>query len=127
MRGARQVGKTNAVENFARTNFQEYVYLNLEKNVDAEIFQGVVSAADLVQTIQLRTGKKIIPGSTFLFIDEIQYSAAAMTQLRYLYEELPALHVAAAGSLLEAKMKREGFSFPVGRVEYCYMHPVRFD
>ncbi|MCP5046829.1 MAG: hypothetical protein GY940_06635, partial [bacterium] len=46
--------------------------------------------------------------------------------MRYFFEELPGLHVMAAGSLLEIKIKEEGFSFPVARVEYCYMHPVTF-
>jgi uncharacterized protein len=50
-----------------------------------------------------------------------------MNQLRYFYEEIPELHVIAAGSLLEVKIRSEGFSFPVGRVEYCYMYPVTFD
>ncbi len=50
-----------------------------------------------------------------------------MTQLRYLYEEIPDLHVIAAGSLLEVKLKQDGLSIPVGRVEYCYMYPVTFD
>lgn len=49
-----------------------------------------------------------------------------MTQMRYFYEEVPGLHVMAAGSLLEIKIKQEGFSFPVGRVEYCYMFPATF-
>lgn len=50
-----------------------------------------------------------------------------MLQLRYFYEEFPELHIIAAGSLLEIKIEKEGFSFPVGRVEYCYMYPVSFD
>ena len=126
IRGARQVGKTVAATLFGNKNFKDMVVLNLEKDEYLSMFQRLMPIPDLIQLIQLRTGKKIIPGSTLLFIDEIQNSQIAMTQMRYFYEELPELHVIAAGSLLEVKIKKEGFSFPVARVEYCYMYPVTF-
>jgi predicted AAA+ superfamily ATPase len=120
------VGKTVAVELFGEKFFKDVIILNLEKDENLSMFQRVLPIPDLVQLIQLRTGKKIIPGSTLLFFDEIQNSQAAMTQMRYFFEEMPELHVMAAGSLLEIKIRKEGFSFPVARVEYCYMHPVTF-
>ncbi|UCH96674.1 MAG: ATP-binding protein [Candidatus Aminicenantes bacterium] len=126
IRGARQVGKTVAITLFGQKNFKDVIVLNLEKDEFSSMFQRLMPISELVQLIQLRTGKKIIPGSTLLFIDEIQNSQIAMTQMRYFYEELPQLHVMAAGSLLEVKIKKEGFSFPVARVEYCYMYPVTF-
>lgn len=126
VRGARQVGKTAAVTMFGEKNFKDVVVLNLEKDEYSSMFQRLLPIPDLIQLVQLRTGRKIVPGSTLLFIDEIQNSQAAMTQMRYFFEEMPELHVMAAGSLLEVKIKKEGFSFPVGRVEYCYMFPVTF-
>lgn len=126
IRGARQVGKTVAVTLFGKRFFNEIITLNLEKNENLLMFQRILPIPDLIQLIQLRTGKKIIPKTTLLFIDEIQNSQEAMTQMRYFYEDYPELHVMAAGSLLEIKIKKEGFSFPVARVEYCYMYPVTF-
>ena len=58
-------------------------------------------------------------------MDEIQESPKAIQLLRYFYEELPELHVIAAGSLLEFAMHRVK-SFPVGRIEYVYMYPLNF-
>jgi len=127
IRGARQVGKTSAVHHLGREAFETYIYINLELKDDIALFSRMYPLRELLQLIQLKFNKKIIPGSTLIFIDEVQNSAIAMNQLRYFYEEMPDLHVAAAGSLLEVKMKTEGFSFPVGRVEYCYMYPVTFD
>ncbi|MEK6690717.1 MAG: AAA family ATPase [Nitrospirota bacterium] len=127
IRGARQVGKTSAVNLFAEDSFKTYIYINLEQEDNLALFSRMNPVHELVQAIQLKFNKKIIAGATFIFIDEIQNSSIAMNQLRYFYEEMPDLHVAAAGSLLEVKMKSEGFSFPVGRVEYCYMHPVTFE
>ena len=120
------MGKTVAINLFGQRNFEDIIVLNLEKDEFSSMFQRLMPISELIQLIQLRTGKKIVPGSTLLFIDEIQNSQIAMTQMRYFYEELPELHVMAAGSLLEVKIKKEGFSFPVGRVEYCYMYPVTF-
>lgn len=127
IRGARQVGKTSAVNLFARDEFDSYIYINLEQEDNLALFSKTQPIKDVIQIIQIKYNKKIIPGKTLIFIDEIQNSDIAMGQLRYFYEEMPAVHVIAAGSLLEVKMKKEGFSFPVGRVEYCYMYPVTFD
>jgi predicted AAA+ superfamily ATPase len=127
IRGARQVGKTSAVNLFAGDSFKTYIYINLEQEDNLALFSRMNPVHELVQAIQLKFNKKIIAGATLIFIDEIQNSSIAMNQLRYFHEEMPDLHVAAAGSLLEVKMKSEGFSFPVGRVEYCYMHPVTFE
>lgn len=44
--------------------------------------------------------------------------------LRYFQEELPALHVAAAGSLMDFAMSDN--SFPVGRVQFLEMYPMTF-
>jgi len=127
VRGARQVGKTSAVNLFAEDSFKTYIYINLEQEDNLALFSRMSPVRELVQAIQLKFNKKIIPGTTLIFIDEVQNSSIAMSQLRYFYEEMPDLHVVAAGSLLEVKMKSEGFSFPVGRVEYCYMYPVTFE
>jgi predicted AAA+ superfamily ATPase len=64
-------------------------------------------------------------GETLLFIDEIQESPKAIQLLRYFYEEIPQLHVISAGSLLEFAI-RKVHSFPVGRVEFMYLHPLNF-
>ncbi|MFC1595912.1 ATP-binding protein [Candidatus Margulisiibacteriota bacterium] len=126
IRGARQVGKTVAVELFAE-EFQSFVSLNLDRNDHLQLFHNTNNVQELIQAIQLKTNIRIIPGSTLLFIDEIQNSPEAIKLLRFFYEDFPDLHVVAAGSLLEVKMAKEGFSFPVGRVEYCYMYPVSFN
>ena len=44
--------------------------------------------------------------------------------LRYFYEEMPNLHVIAAGSLLEFAIAKVGV--PVGRISMFYMYPLSF-
>jgi len=125
LRGARQVGKTTLVKDFSKT-FKNSILLNLEKPKDIGFFEDHDTVSSLVDTLFFEhniSNKNI--NNTLLFIDEIQESPKAIQLLRYFYEELPQLHVIAAGSMLEFAMKKIQ-SFPVGRVEYLYLHPLNF-
>lgn len=126
LRGARQVGKTSAVQIFAKKHFREIIHLNLEKAEHMRLFIKDLSLDDFLTVVKAEFKKSIVPGETLIFIDEIQNSPALIKLLRFFYEERPDLHVIAAGSLLEAKIEKEGFSFPVGRVEFCYLYPLNF-
>jgi predicted AAA+ superfamily ATPase len=104
LRGARQVGKTTAVELFA-DRFEKFVCLNLEKEEDGAHFKPQLPVKELLQSICLAKNVRVKPGRTLLFLDEIQEVPEAVTMLRYFYEELAdQLHVIAAGSLLETML-----------------------
>lgn len=126
IRGARQIGKTTLVQLFSK-EFDQTISLNLELAADRRNWEGEPSLDELLRNIEVSTGKKIIPGKTLLFIDEIQNEPKAIQSLRYFYEGKPQLHVIATGSLLEVALKKKGFSFPVGRVTFLYLHPLSFD
>lgn len=126
IRGARQTGKTAVVEMFAKS-FSNYIYLNLERDADKQLFEKGRDLEDIISAIELAKKKVLKEKDTLLFIDEIQNSQKALQMLRYFYEDFPDIYVIAAGSLLEAVMKREGFSFPVGRASFLYLYPVTFD
>lgn len=126
IRGARQVGKTSAVLIFARKHFKHIVHLNLEKAEHMRMFKNDLSLSEFITVIKAEFKVQVVPGETLIFIDEIQNAPSLIKLLRFFYEEQPALHVLAAGSLLEAKIEKEGFSFPVGRVEFCYLYPLDF-
>lgn len=125
LRGARQVGKTTLINQFG-TQYKNYIYLNLEKKEDYSIFTDFSNVQDIVEFLLLRFQiSKIDKSNTLLFIDEIQESINAIALLRYFYEEEKDLHVIAAGSLLEQVIKQVK-NFPVGRIEYLYVHPLNF-
>lgn len=124
IRGARQVGKTTAINMFAE-HFNQYIYLNLEKAEDRQIFEQNYSFPDLITSLFIYASKDRNGGETLIFIDEIQNSPKAIALLRYFYEETNDLFVVTAGSLLESIMDRK-ISFPVGRVEYMAIHPCSF-
>ena len=125
LRGARQTGKTCAVNEFAK-GYRQFVAFNLEKKADRELFLRHSSISDLLQAAFLRSGKDFsLRNETLIFIDEIQNAREAVEMLRYFYEEYPEIHVIAAGSLLETLFDK-GIRFPVGRVEYRVLRPVSF-
>ena len=125
LRGARQVGKTTLIHEFGKS-FSSYLYLNLENDLSADIFNTAKGVDDLLTAIYLYCNKARTTGKTLLFIDEIQNSANAISSLRYFYEEIPTLYVIAAGSLLESLLDVH-VSFPVGRVEYMAIYPCTFN
>ena len=125
LRGARQVGKTTAIDLFS-SSFDQYIYLNLEKEEDAKPFREINDTGQLLEAIFFLKNKSKQFESTLMFIDEIQEEPKAISQLRYFYEQFPDLHVIAAGSLLETVLD-ESVNIPVGRVEYKIIRPVSFD
>lgn len=125
IRGGRQVGKTWSVEEFGRDEFKATVKIDLEKRADLHLlFQGNLDSKTLLPRLEVAVGRRIVPGDTLLFLDEIQACPRALTALRYLYEGIPQLHVVAAGSLLEFALGE--ISFPVGRVQFLNMYPLTF-
>ncbi len=126
LRGARQVGKTTAVNQFG-ADFEQYIYLNLELKSDREVFEQDLSFEKLLQAIFFVKNGDPNEESTLIFIDEIQNSGRAVQYLRYFYELAPGIPVICAGSLLEVFLEKFSISFPVGRVEYLYLYPVDFE
>jgi len=125
IRGARQVGKTTVVKQFAG-DFEQFIYLNLELPEDRKPFENFINFDTLLQSLFfLRNLSLKKRDKTLIFIDEIQEVPEALHQLRYFYEDAPDLAVIAAGSMLESLFKPD-ISFPVGRIEYLVIHPVSF-
>ena len=125
LRGARQVGKTTAIKLFAK-EFDEFLYLNLEKAEERNIFEGEHPFDELLNRLFFHFGvEKDTNAKTLIFIDEIQNSPKTIALLRYFYEEANKLFVIAAESLLENILDKN-ISFPVGRVEFMAMHLCTF-
>lgn len=126
--GARQVGKTYALRELGRTNFDEYVHLDFSRDVEAStLFDGSIDPKTLVARIEAFLDVGIHPGKTLLVFDEVQLCERALTSLKYFCEDAPELHVAAAGSLLGVKINRDRYSFPVGKVDTLTLHPLNFE
>jgi len=124
LRGARQVGKTYAVRRLGG-RFKSFVEVNFERlEGAASIFEKDLIPEKIIRSLSLLLKTPIIPGETLLFLDEVQEAPRAILALRYFYEEMPNLHVIAAGSLLEFAIAKVGV--PVGRISMLYMYPLSF-
>jgi predicted AAA+ superfamily ATPase len=127
VRGARQVGKTFIIETFGREEFKTFVAINFESSsVYKQCFE-TLDPFSILNQLELLTRQKITPGETLLFLDEIQQCPKALQSLRYFKEQLPDLHLIAAGSLLEFTIRDEDFSYPVGRVQFAKLYPLSFE
>jgi predicted AAA+ superfamily ATPase len=127
LRGARQVGKTTAVRNLGKrfTHFIEINFENKDHAVVKTIFAQHSNPQIICSKLAALLGKPITAGETLLFLDEAQNCTDAISALRYFYEEMPELHVIAAGSLLEFALE-EIPSFGVGRIDSMFMYPFSF-
>lgn len=126
IRGARQIGKSSSVRHLGET-FDTFVEVNFDRQPELKtLFTHNLSPERIIRDLSAVLMKEIIPGKTLLFIDEIQECVGAITSLRYFWEEMPALHVVAAGSLLEFTLK-DIASFGVGRIRSMYMYPMTFN
>ena len=138
--GARQVGKTWLMEEFAKKLYPgDTVSVNLMKSERLrKRFEDVdLDPKTITEMISIETGKNIVPGKTLLIIDEIQEAPRALTSLKFFNEDMPELAVMAAGSLLglaisRKKKKDNGkqsakASFPVGKVEFLDVPPMTFE
>lgn len=126
LRGARQVGKSTAVRELAK-KFDTFVEINFEKQpIYKTIFQDDLDVTRIVPQISAIYGKSIQVGKTLLFLDEIQECPQAIMALRFFKEDMPELHVIAAGSLLEFALN-ELPTFGVGRIHSMFMYPMTFD
>ena len=127
IQGARQVGKTYAVERFAEDNYEEIVEINFKQTPSAcEIFTGDLTVDNMVMALRFRfPDKKIIPGKTLVFLDEIQECQEAITSLKFWAID-NRYDVIVSGSLLGIDYKRAS-SYPVGYVDYLKMYGMDFE
>ncbi len=126
IRGARQVGKTWLMKEFGKTAYQSMVYINFDNNRRMkELFSTDLDTERIIIGLELYSGDKIDPDNTLLIFDEVQEVPAALTSLKYFYENAPQYHIVCAGSLLGVAL-HEGTSFPVGKVEFMDLFPLSF-
>lgn len=126
LRGARQTGKSSSIRHLGE-QFEFYVEINLERQKQIQtLFKNDLDVRRIVAEISSITQTPVIEGRTLLFFDEIQESKEVISALRFFWEDMPNLHVIAAGSLLEFALE-EISSFGVGRINSVFMYPMSFD
>lgn len=126
--GARQVGKTYVMQELGADCFRNTVYVNFEADRRiGSFFENDIRGEAVLKVLEKYYHTKIVPDETLIIFDEIQMCERALASLKYFAEETPEYHVIAAGSLLGVALKREQFSFPVGKVQMENMYPMDFE
>ncbi len=126
IRGARQVGKSSSLRHLGES-FEHFVEVNFETHPEyIKVFHDVSDVREIATRLGTMMNTPIVEGKTLLFLDEIQACLEALHSLWAFKEDMPNLHVAAAGSLLEFALK-DMPSYGVGRIRSMFMYPMSFD
>lgn len=123
--GARQVGKTWLMQEFAKEAYKQYAYVNFEDNETLrQVFELDFDISRIITSLKWTTGVNI-DEDTLIILDEIQEAPRGITSLKYFAEKAPQYHIVAAGSLLGIAMHNND-SFPVGKVDFMHLYPLSF-
>lgn len=127
LNGARQVGKTWLLHEFAKLHYAKEAYVYCRKNEMARrIFTQDFDVERILVGLRALTGVDITPNDTLIVLDEVQDIPEAIEALKYFYEQAPQYHIAVAGSLLGLSM-HAGVSYPVGKVDEISIYPMNFE
>jgi hypothetical protein len=127
LKGARQIGKTWAMETFGKECFKYCVKFDFDRQQELKsVFQVTKDPQRLIKELTLYCDQPIIAGETLMIFDEIQECEEALNSLKYFREDAPQYHIIAAGSLLGVAVKKRKMTVPVGNVKIINMFPVTF-
>lgn len=123
--GARQIGKTFLIDEFARQEYSSHIKIDFLNDSGAiTLFGNARSADDLIERLSLRAGKAVVPGQTLIFFDEVQEAPHIITLSKYLVQD-GRFPVIMSGSMLGVELRRVQ-SLPVGYMHIVDMFPLDF-
>ena len=137
VKGARQIGKTFIIDQFGKTEYSSYIYINfIESPEQKHIFEGSLEAKEIYKRISIYLPNiNYVDNDTLIFIDEIQSCPRARTALKFLALD-NRYDVIASGSLLGlhynklVEMEKEeefSISIPVGYEREIEMFSLDFE
>lgn len=126
LKGVRQVGKTWILNEFGTRYYDNIAYFNFDEQEElVHFFETTKDVKRILQNLTMVNGSPILPEKTLVIFDEIQECNKALNTLKYFCEKAPEYHIACAGSLLGITLSRPS-SFPVGKVDFMTIYPMRF-
>ena len=127
LNGARQVGKTWLLREFAKREYKQEAYVVCRRNELArQLFSQDFDVERILRGLRALTSVDITPHETLIILDEVQDIPEAIEALKYFHEAAPEYHIAVAGSLLGISL-HENVSFPVGKVNVIDVFPMNFE
>ncbi len=127
LKGARQIGKTWAMEQFGKECFDYTAKFDFDRQKELKsVFSQSKEPVRIIKELTLYCDVPLVPGRTLIVFDEIQECEEALNALKYFCEDAPEWHIIAAGSLLGVAVKKRRMTVPVGKVQVMRMYPVTF-
>lgn len=124
--GARQVGKSTIVEEYARNHFEHFIKMDFIRNPEyVTALESAKGVDDILLRITALFGDEMVPGKTLIFFDEVQECKELITQIKYLVQEGSYTYIL-SGSLLGTVFK-DILSVPVGFMSVYRMYPLDFE
>jgi len=121
--GARQVGKTWLVREFAKKHYENYIEMDFYQYKEyGGFFKQDLDPRRIIKAIEARFRTTINPEKTLVFFDEIQESEEAKNSLKYFCDSAKEYNIIAAGSFLGVA----GGQFPVGKTDSITIYPMSF-
>ncbi|MFQ6793186.1 MAG: ATP-binding protein [Thomasclavelia sp.] len=125
IKGARQVGKTYIIREFAKAAYNDLVEINFERDLEfIELFKNTRNPREILQYCEIAFIDKTFDENTLFFMDEIQACSDALTALKFLSEDFPC-DIICSGSMLGVAIASTS-SFPVGYTQTWQMFPLSF-
>lgn len=126
LKGARQVGKTTSVREFAKQHYPHFVEINFEKfPVAKQAFDGNLDANTIISQLSIMGFGPFVEQKTLVFFDEIQTCPNARTAIKFLIEDGRFDYIE-SGSLLGLNYTDVN-SYPVGFEYSINMYPLDFE
>ena len=127
IKGARQIGKTNAIRNFGQNNYQTFVEINFALQPQFKtIFEEGFEVDNIIKNITLKMPEiEINEHDTLIFFDEMQECVSTATSLKAFNED-GRYDVICSGSLMGINYK-EIESNSVGNKEDYIMKSLDFE
>lgn len=124
--GVRQAGKTYIIRECLKASGCDYVEFNLIRQPEiAGIVTEATDVDDLILKLSLYSDKRIVPGQTVIFLDEIQRCKEIVTRIKFLVEDKRFRYIL-SGSLLGVEITNLR-SAPVGYLQTLNMYPLDFE
>ena len=121
--GARQVGKTYLVREFARAEYGAFLEINFIETPSAvQAFEGDLDAQTIITNLSVYAASPLVPGNTLVFLDEVQMCPRARTAIKFLVDDGRFDYIE-SGSLLGVTYQAVP-SIPVGYEEQLQLMPL---
>ena len=127
VKGARQIGKTNAIRNFGKNNYKSFIEINFVFEPEFKsIFDRSFKVDEIIKEITLRRPDvELIPDETLIFFDEMQECVSTATSLKS-FKEDGRYDVICSGSLMGINYKQIESNSGGNKEDYI-LHSMDFE